>query len=162
MCRYSAATVSTKVREEPSSQPSIHAWYKPFFTDGCVCKGKSTVRPFTSAELIETIRQSFVRSPHKSVRRAGKELKVPKTTVWQVLRNHLHLRPYRLQILQQLKPTDKVKRYDFCCKFLGNPANDDTIMNKLIFSHEATFHLYGRVNRHNLRIWGSENLRESF
>jgi hypothetical protein len=28
---------------------------------------------------------------------------------------------------------------------------------KLIFSDEATFHLHGKVNRHNVRIWGTEN-----
>jgi hypothetical protein len=26
-----------------------------------------------------------------------------------------------------------------------------------VFSDEATFHLSGKVNRHNLRIWGMEN-----
>jgi hypothetical protein len=35
-------------------------------------------------------------------------------------------------------------------------------MNKLVFSDEATFHLSGRMNRHNLWIWGSENPYESF
>jgi hypothetical protein len=28
---------------------------------------------------------------------------------------------------------------------------------KLIFSDEATYHLYGKVNRHNVRVWGTEN-----
>jgi hypothetical protein len=36
---------------------------------------------------------------------------------------------------------DKVKRYDFCCNFLGKLADDDKIMNRLVFSDEATFHL---------------------
>jgi hypothetical protein len=112
----------------------------------CVCKGKAP------AELVGSIRQSFVRSPHKSLRRAVMEFNAPKTSVWQVLWKHLRLRPYQLQILQQLKPTDKVKRYDFCCSFLRKLADDDTIMNKLAFSDEATFRLPGRGNRHNLRI----------
>jgi hypothetical protein len=33
-------------------------------------------------------------------------------------------------------------------------ADDDTIMNK--------FHLSGRVNRHSLRVWGSDNPHGSF
>jgi hypothetical protein len=49
--------------------------------------------------------------------------------------------PYRLQIMQELKPTNKVKRYDLCYKFLGKLADDDTVMNKLVFSGEVTFHL---------------------
>jgi hypothetical protein len=28
---------------------------------------------------------------------------------------------------------------------------------KLIFSDEATLHLYKKVNRYNVRIWGTEN-----
>jgi hypothetical protein len=96
------------------------------------------------------------------LRRLSEELDVPKTNVWEVLRNRLHHRLYRSQILQQLKPTDKVRRYDFCCNFLGKLANDDTIVNKLVFGDKATFHLSGRVNRNNQRIWGSENPHESF
>jgi hypothetical protein len=34
---------------------------------------------------------------------------------------------------------------------------DDNLLSKIIFSDEATFHLSGKVNRHNVRIWESEN-----
>jgi hypothetical protein len=54
-----------------------------------------------------------------------------------------------------------VKRCDLCCNFLGNLADDDTTMNRLVFRDEATFRLLGRVNRHNLRNWGSENPHDS-
>jgi hypothetical protein len=30
---------------------------------------------------------------------------------------------------------------------------------RLVFTDEATFHLCGKVNRHNLRFWGTENPR---
>jgi len=36
--------------------------------------------------------------------------------------------------------------------------NDDDLLAKIIFSDEATFHLSEKVNRYNVRIWGSENL----
>jgi len=29
-----------------------------------------------------------------------------------------------------------------------------------MFSDEVTFHLSGKVNRHNVRIWGTENPHE--
>jgi hypothetical protein len=96
------------------------------------------------------------------VRRASKKLDVPKTNVWQVLQKFLHVRPYRLQILKQLKLTDKIKRYDFCCNFLEKLSDDDTIMKKLIFRDEVTFDPSGRVNRRILRIWDSKNRHESF
>jgi hypothetical protein len=138
---------------------STRAWYTRFVTDGSVCKGKSTGRPSVSAERVETIRQSFVRSPHKSVRRASKELNVPKKTAWQVLRKRLHLRPYGLQILQQLKPADKVKRCDFCCNFLGNPS-DHTIMNKLVFGDDlSSVGTSESTQSTNLVQWKSSVLR---
>ena len=35
----------------------------------------------------------------------------------------------------------------------------DDFADSLIFSDEATFHLSGKVNRHNVHIWGTENPR---
>nr|CAH7734498.1 unnamed protein product [Callosobruchus chinensis] len=45
---------------------------------------------------------------------------------------------------------------------LANQCSEDYIekdgfANRLVFNDEATFHLCGKVNRHNLRFWGSEN-----
>jgi hypothetical protein len=34
---------------------------------------------------------------------------------------------------------------------------DDESTTRLIFSDEATFHLSGKMNRHNVRAWGTEN-----
>jgi hypothetical protein len=33
----------------------------------------------------------------------------------------------------------------------------DLFLDKIVLSDEATFHLPGKVNRHNLIIWGSQN-----
>ena len=37
----------------------------------------------------------------------------------------------------------------------------DTLLPRLIFSDETTFHLSGKVNRHNVRIWGLQNPQEA-
>jgi hypothetical protein len=34
---------------------------------------------------------------------------------------------------------------------------EDRIAKKLVFSDKATFHVWGKVNRHNVHIWGTEN-----
>ena len=34
----------------------------------------------------------------------------------------------------------------------------DDFADSLIFIDEATFHLPGKVNRHNVRLWETENL----
>ncbi|GBM18525.1 hypothetical protein AVEN_38107-1 [Araneus ventricosus] len=33
---------------------------------------------------------------------------------------------------------------------------DETMADRLIFSDESTFHISGKVNRYNSRIWGTE------
>jgi hypothetical protein len=34
---------------------------------------------------------------------------------------------------------------------------DEDFVGRLVFTDEATFHVNGKVNRHNLRIWSTEN-----
>lgn len=66
------------------------------------------------------------------------------------------------RILQEPNPMDKVKRYYFCWNFLEKMDDDHTVMNKLVLRDEVMFHQLGRVNRRNLRAWGSENPHELF
>ncbi|GFQ79322.1 uncharacterized protein TNCT_213551 [Trichonephila clavata] len=70
-------------------------------------------RKETKPEVIERISDSFLRSPSKSTRRAGAELAVPCRMVWRVLRKRLQFKPYRYQMVQVLKPTDKPLRKNF-------------------------------------------------
>ena len=39
--------------------------------------------------------------------------------------------------------------------------DDGKFLDSVIFSDESTFHVSGRVNTHNCRIWGSKNPRAS-
>ena len=105
------------------------------------------------------IRDAFQRSPHKSTRRASRELTITHVTVWRVLRRHLLMKPYRLHLVQALRVGDRRKRTDFCDMLLEDMEND-TFLPWLIFSDEATFHLSGKVSRHNVCIWGLENPHE--
>ena len=111
-------------------------------------------RPRTSEENVQRIEEAFTRSPSKSTRRASRELALPHTTVWRVLRRRLALKPYRLQLVQALRVSDKRKRVEFSNAIL-NDMEDDSFLLRLIFSDEATFHTSGKVNRHNVRIWGA-------
>ena len=134
-------------------------WNHQFEQIGCLCKGKISGRPRVSEENVRRIQESFGRSPRKSIRRASIELGIPQPTVWCVLRRRLLFKPYRLQLVQALRPNDKRKRVEFCNCMLQN-MEDDTFLSRLIFSDEATFHLSEKVNRHNVRIWGLQNPQE--
>lgn len=50
---------------------------------------------------------------------------------------------------------------EFCGAMLEMMEKYETFFSRLIFSDEATFHLSGHVNRHNVRIWGTEHSHET-
>lgn len=80
------------------------------------CKGKSSGGPRTSNENVERIRQSFVRSARKSVRKASRELAtISPTAVWRVLRKRPDNRkPRRIHLLQALHDGDAQRTIGFC------------------------------------------------
>ncbi|PNF36342.1 hypothetical protein B7P43_G00512 [Cryptotermes secundus] len=144
--------------KEPPCKQSILRWYRQFKGTGCLCKRKSTDRPNVPYETVKSVRESFVRSPQKSTVRASRELGLPQQTVWTNLRRRLHFKPYRLQLLQQINPEDYGRRLEFCVT-MQEAVEDEDFAAKLIFSNEAIFHLSGKVNHHNVRLWGTENPR---
>ena len=93
--RRSVSTVQREFRarfkKEPPAKNSIRSWYDKFQRTGSLCKGKSPGRPSTSEATMERIRQSFQRSPQKSIARASRELVIPQTSVWRVLRKRLQM-----------------------------------------------------------------------
>jgi hypothetical protein len=60
------------------------------------------------------------------------------------------MKPYKLQAPGSV-------RYEFCCDILARIENDNDLTARFIFSDEATFHINGKVNRHNVRVWRTEN-----
>jgi hypothetical protein len=66
------------------------------------------------------------------------------------------MKGYWLQPLQVLNPQNHNLCFQFCVDFQQR-LEEDRFSQKLIFSDEVTFHVYGKVNRHNVRIWGTEN-----
>ena len=146
---------------DPPNKKSILKWHRNFIERGCICdqrKGHSG-RPSVSERVVDRVRESFLRSPRKSTRRASRELKVPQSTVSKIWRKRLRLHPYKLQLTQKLYPEGKKTRHVFCGNLQALMEYGDDLLAKIIFSDEATFHLSGKVSRYNVRIWGTENPR---
>jgi hypothetical protein len=100
---------------EPPSRVSIYAWYKKFEHKMWICKNKRPGRPSVSDATVDRVRACFQCSPHKSTRRASRELQLPQTTVSKILRKRLLMKPYKLQLVQALKPEDLADyRLDIC------------------------------------------------
>jgi len=96
------------------------------------------------------VQDSVQVSPHKSVRRRSQQLGMSRSFVHCILKNELHLHPYKIWLTQELKPTDHGKRRLFTEWILSQLDADFT--SKIIFNDEAHFHLSEYVNKQNCQI----------
>ena len=111
-------------------------------------KGNSGRRVSARTKVkVETVRQSTVRSPRKSLRRRSSEVGLTKSTVQRTMKQDLNLYPYKLEIKQTLTDKDKEKRFQMSTWFNEMMENDEHWVGKIWFSDEAHFHLDGSVNR---------------
>jgi len=72
----------------------------------------------------------------------------------------LRLHAYKIQQKQEIKPDDIPKRVEFATFMLNAIDEDETFLQCNCFSDEATFHVNGGVNRHNCRIWETQQPNE--
>jgi hypothetical protein len=110
-------------------------------------------RPVTGAQ-VDTFRADFVRSTHQACFSTTE--RAPHTKVHKILQKCLKFISYKYQLLQHVTVQNKEFRYTFCSDLLSR-LEDEYFTAKIVLIDEATFHLTGNVNRHNLRIWGSNN-----
>jgi hypothetical protein len=90
----------TKYHTEPPKDKTIHERYKKFQQSGCLWAVTRTGPPRPSAETVERVWETFVRSTQKSTHRA--KLQMPQSSVWHILRKCLHAKGYRLHMLDSL------------------------------------------------------------
>ena len=62
-----------------------------------------------------------------------------------------------MQILHELKPSDRTKCKAFALEMLIRIEDDEDSLKKVMFTEEACFYVLGKVSQHKVRIWGSEN-----
>ena len=109
-------------------------------------------RPAVTDEVVQMIKELFEGTLKQSLRFATRSLPVSYSTVQKVMRKQLKSWPYKMKLVQALHHNDRPKRIAFAELLLNHPNPD--FINNIAFSDEATFHVSGVVNRHNVRIWG--------
>jgi hypothetical protein len=67
------------------------------------------------------------------------------------------MKTHKLTAIDKLEPDDCHKRKTLCETLLAEMDSDETIGQGLVFSDEETFHTSVKVNRHDHRVWGTEN-----
>jgi len=137
---------------------SILKWHRNFIERGCICdqrKGHSG-RPSVLVQVVHCVRESFLRSPRKSMCRVSRALKVLQSTVRKILQKRLQLHPYKLQLVQKLHTEDKETWHAFCGNLQALMENDDDLLAEIIFSDEATFKWKGQqIQYEDMGEWKS-------
>ena len=152
-CRFQA-----QYHKDPPTDKPIRTWYNNFELTGSLSAGKQKGRPSVSDVDIEPVREAFTQSLQKSTQSTRKELQIPQKTVWHIVCKRLQFKPFVIQLLQALSPQHHYLCRQFCIHF---QEGLEEYSEKLISSDEATFHVSGKVNHHNVTIWGTDNLHVS-
>ena len=152
----SSTTVKRKLQAEFDKQtPSLNCIkdvFERFTETGTVedreRSGRSSV---ITEETVEKVHYVCEAERRQSVRTVAATCAIPKTTVHQIMRQHLLLKPYKGYFVQQLYEKKIFKilldMYETLEPMLLNGHNEESFF----FSDEAAFHLNGLINKHNVR-----------
>ena len=133
---------------------SIKIWAEKFKTTGsCHQRKKSPRKPkFDRTAILKQAEEN----PRQSLRRRANHLKMSHSTVRRVLKSSSY-RPYHPQVVQALNRDDYSKRLSFANWGLEKLEGSPRLIEFLLFSDEAIFHLEGGVNKRNATHWATEN-----
>lgn len=113
---------------------------------------RTTTNPDIAVEVI----QSFVEEPHTSIRKASQAHDISRRSIQRILKT-AQFHPFKIKLVQELLEDDFDRRLEFCETFMEMIDEDPHLLDRVVFSDEATFFLNGNVNRHNFRYWSDEN-----
>jgi len=134
---------------------------KEFEETGSIMDSKLPVRHRTGwpVDYISLVSESGAERTEIPLRHRPQHLGIPRSTMQRIVTKDLHLHAYKIQLTQELKPTDHVERREFVNWVLENQKVDGIFSKKIIFSDEARFQPDGQVNTRNCRFWGADNRR---
>lgn len=113
-----------------------------------------------TAEVVAVAQEVMDNAPKTSVRRLSQQINLAVGTTHKLLHKDLHLYPYRVTVVQELKPADYPLRLNFCNWTRAKIENDPEFLQRIIFSDESWFYISGYVNSQNMRTWSAENPHE--
>lgn len=148
--------------QEPPSDNSIRRLVSNFVEHGTVGDRRHAVhqRPRRSNELVDAVRESVAENPHVSYRHRAQHFGVSGTTMRRILKDDLHLFPYKVQLTQRILPTDRPRRLEYGQTVARMVDAEPDFWKQILMTDEAHFTLSGAVNKQNCRIWGTENPHE--
>ena len=104
-----------------------------------------------SEDVVEDLTTRIKQNPKKSLSKLSLQSGVPYSTCQKIVKEKLHMHPYKISLVQELQPADFPRRVQYCHWFQAN-LDDNRILDLSFFSDEAWFHLSGYINLQNFRI----------
>ncbi|CAF4941144.1 unnamed protein product [Rotaria sp. Silwood1] len=141
-----------------STRQAIHKLVKKFDDTGSVEDSPRSGRLTTVRieENMQLVSKTFAQNPQMSQRRASLELGISRRSLQRLMQD-LNLKPYKPRLLQALNEDDPDRRLEFCEWILNSTQEDPTLLDRILWTDEATFQINGCVNRHNCVYWSDTN-----
>ena len=147
----------TKFKRPAPSKDTIKKWHLNFIRNGsCITPRKAPPATVATPQVAAVITRHFEENQHDSIRKASLVLNMKTTSVHKVLHKE-KFHPYKQQILQKLKESDRALRKNFAQAELCRIQTDSSHLSSMVFSDEAHFHLDGKINKQNFRCWSRTN-----
>jgi len=137
---------------------TINLLFDKWERTGSVLDAPRSGRPVlvTSEDNHERVRQHYENHPQTSSRRGSSQLEISSTSLRRILKD-LKMRHYIPRLVQSLNEDDYDRRLQFCEEMLMFMRNNPQLIDRIIWSDEATFHVDGVINRHNSVYYAKEN-----
>ena len=108
VCRKFRNKYSKNSHWNVPSRSSIRSWYRNFLETGHVMSQTKKGRKRVDPHIVEQLGRIFRAQPRTSMRVAKQQVAVSLSTVHRIVRKQLKLYPYKIQIVNALKPINLV------------------------------------------------------
>ena len=119
-------------------------------------KPQGRIPTVRTPENVDMVRMAIVKSARRSVRRHSTAIGLSDRRVWRILHKDLNFHPYKTAIVQDLSDRDMANR-SISCEQLLKTLNDDSVINTVLMTDEACFHLSSYLNKQDYCYWPPEN-----
>jgi transposase len=143
----------------PPHNSTISRLLEKFRVTGSVAnnyKVPHTPSVITEEKLVE-IQGDLLEDPRLSLRRLSQQCDIGYGTAQRTVKNHLKLKPYKVQVVHELLPGDHEARVHYCEWITDVVEHEEDFLDRCFFSDEAWFELSGYVNSQNSRYWSTDN-----
>jgi AraC-like DNA-binding protein len=137
------------------SHITIKRWCKMISDTGSINLSTPTGRPRTvrSAAAIQKVKNRVKQKKPFSARKLARDFHMSDRSVRRILKDDLHIRPYKVVIEPRLTGVHKAKRLAFANWVRHTFGKEETL--RILFSDEKLFDIDGIYNSQNDRVWAA-------